>query len=244
MPLTDQRIAEISLNCATPKNWFDIIYTQYFARAIEAEVSAPLLERIEELESGFSPTITATMGSLKRISKERDSLQAKLDALTAPVSEPVAWIHRNIKLGGKHINYLTAKNYDAQWEHDPLYSTPQPCPTCATPTCDTPKGFCLLSEYEELQAKVAELTQERDMEAGNYVITCCELEKVISKLTRANAVIGGLEYALTSLMDYNPRQIWVGGVESGGWCPNGEKLLETLDGCDEALAAIAEYRKG
>ena len=102
MPLTDQRIEEIAqtlpmAGCDEQKaGWGqgytkesgyitpNIISTIYpFARVIEQEVSAPLLERIEEADE----LARFRLGLAKEWQAVANSLQAKLDALTAPTYE-------------------------------------------------------------------------------------------------------------------------------------------------------------
>jgi len=102
MPLTDQRIEEIAqtlpmAGCDEQKaGWGqgytkesgyitpNIISTIYpFARVIEQEVSAPLLERIEEADE----LARFRLGLSKEWQAVANSLQTKLDALTAPIYE-------------------------------------------------------------------------------------------------------------------------------------------------------------
>ena len=60
--------------------------------------------------------------------------------------------------------------------------------------------------------------------------------RIRAELVNALAACKAKDEALITLMKYNPRTRYVGGVEFGYEEPVGECLLKVLDECDKALA--------
>jgi len=118
MPLTDQQIEEIYASGVTVPH--------QLARRVEQEVSAPLLARIEELRHRLG-LVTDTDPEFVAI--------AKLDALTAPVSEPVAWRGPNFSSNGQDYAYRDYDdpllNVSGEIVGEKLFTPPQPCLRCS-----------------------------------------------------------------------------------------------------------------
>ena len=151
--LTDERILELFNEWFRREKGGDT-YADCWnacARAIEAEVMA---EVCSAQNSEYAP---------------QDGLPLT-DATQQGAQEPVGMLYR-FNEECWHFTSDTLEQFDLEpgttLETKEVFCRSQPPAPC--PKCATPKGFCLLSEYDALQVKVAEqsaeierLTNERD----------------------------------------------------------------------------------
>lgn len=167
-----------------------------------------------------------------------DACKELADAFPAPKPaecEPVAWMN---PYGGVLQTRSTGLEHETYTI--PLFTAPQPCQRCEelSEQCRTNHSMeldALARERDELQAKVAELTQDLGLAKitlTQKTIRLAQCEDALSqrdvKLTRAEAVIDKVREALETVTHIQ-----------------GDHHFDCdIDDIDSSLAAITEYREG
>lgn len=72
------------------------------------------------------------------------------------------------------------------------------------------------------------------------IVTAEQVTGYVKRIAELREQVRVLNEALTELMKYTPRTVYVGGPDNGYLRPAGTELLKVLDKCDAALTAVRE----